>query len=312
MRDVYRGFGVLAAVAVVVVGVIMVLPSRPDEVPGRPIAAPSAVPSPSGPTSSPGPAGTVPTESAVPTHSGAVPSAQAGRPTAVPSASGPVGTVPSASAPAGVPTASGSPSALPSASALMGTPRPTPTPGATLAPGYTAMEAFYADARIARIPESIHSVPSSRAPRYVVKDARTGLAVPRLSRPWKVYGPAPFTTRQVLPKQHGAVQRGMLVSCPLPIERQQDWRDTALLAARWTLTLQPKGATIRWIASQSVDRGWVLIYQVKYGKHSSRAAVAVLDGGMAKAGLAFVSVPDTQRKYWGDVQRVASGVRVLG
>ncbi|MFI6594718.1 hypothetical protein ACIBHX_00645 [Nonomuraea sp. NPDC050536] len=297
MRDVYRGLGVLAAAAVVVAGVIMVLPSRPDEVPARPIAAPSAAPSPSGPTSSPGPAGTLPTASAVPTASGAVPSASA--PAGVPTTSETAAAMPSGSPPG----------AVPSASALMG--RPTPTPGATLAPGYTAMEAFYADARIARLPGSIQPVPASRVPRYVVKDTRTGLAVPRLGRPWKLYGPAPFTTRQVLPK-HGAGLRGLLVSCPLPIERQQDWRDTALLAARWTLTLHPKGATIRWIASQSVDRGWMLIYQVKYGKHASRAAVAVLDGGMAKPGLVFVSVPDTQRKQWGDVQRVASGVRVLG
>lgn len=199
---------------------------------------------------------------------------------------------------------------MPTPSALMA--RPTPTPGQSLTPGYTAMDAFYADVRIGRLPDSIRSIPAAKRPRLAVKDTRTGLAVPRLSKPWKLYGPAPFSSRQVLPKQRGARMRGMLVSCPLPIDKQQNWRDTALLAARWTLNLHPKGSKIRWIASQQVKGGWTLIYQVKYGKHSSKAAVAVLDGGMGKPGLVFVSVPDTQRKQWSDVQRVASGVRVLG
>jgi hypothetical protein len=55
----------------------------------------------------------------------------------------------------------------------------------------------------------------------------------------------------------------------------------------------------------------MLVYQVQYGKHSSRAAVVVADGGMAKPGLTFVTVPDTQRNWWRDVTRVVSGVRVL-
>src|SRR5690606_30205767 len=52
MRDIYRGLAVVAALAVVAVGVTLVLPSEPDETGARPVAAPSAAPVSSGPVSS--------------------------------------------------------------------------------------------------------------------------------------------------------------------------------------------------------------------------------------------------------------------
>ncbi|WP_162794968.1 hypothetical protein, partial [Nonomuraea lactucae] len=197
------------------------------------------------------------------------------------------------------------------ATAAPGAPRPTPTPGASLAPGYTAMEALFADARLPRLPGGAKRL-SLRAPsKHVIKDARSGLAVPRFGRPWKAYGAAPFTSKQVLPKPRGSSRRGMLVSCPLPIEAQESPRDTALLAARWTLNHHPKGSRIRWIASQPVKGGWALTYQVEYGKRASRAAVVVVEGGMPKPGLAFVTVPDSQKKRWSDIARAISGVRAI-
>ncbi|WP_336213720.1 hypothetical protein [Nonomuraea sp. LPB2021202275-12-8] len=275
MRVVYRGFAVVAAVAVAAVAVVLALPTRPDEAGARPVAAPSAVPASSGPPSS-------------------------GPPSSGPPSSGP-------------PSASPSPSATPSPSAATAPAvRPTPTPGASLAPGYTAMEALYADARVPRLPGKLRRQSLPAATKRVLKDSRSGLAVPRLGKPWKVYGAAPFTTRQMLPKQRGDSRRGLLVSCPLPIEAQKSPRDTALLAARWTLNHHPKDAKIRWFASQRVQGGWMLLYQVAYGKRSSRAAVVVVEGGMAKPGLTFVTVPDTQRSRWRDISRVLSGVRDLG
>ncbi|RVX43478.1 hypothetical protein EDD27_6161 [Nonomuraea polychroma] len=188
----------------------------------------------------------------------------------------------------------------------------TPKPGATLAPGYTAMEALYADPRVPKLTGKVKRMSLSAPSRRVVKDKRTGLAVPDLPKPWKTHGAAPFTTKQVLPKVRGTSLRGMFVTCPLPIMEQESARDTALLAARWTLNHHPQGAKISWLASQPVKRGWMLVYRVTYGKHTSRAAVVIVDGGMSKPGLAFVTVPDAQRKQWRDISRVVSGVRVLG
>ncbi|MFI7637658.1 hypothetical protein [Nonomuraea sp. NPDC049400] len=209
-------------------------------------------------------------------------------------------------APPAAPSSSG-PAPSPAA-----TQTPAPSPDASLAPGYTAMEALYADRRVPRLTRKVKRMTLPKPPRRVVKDVRTGLAVPNLAKPWKTFGAAPFTTKQVLPRQRGTSLRGMLVTCPLPTMRQKSPRNTALLAARWTLNHHPQNSKITWLASQPVKHGWMLIYRVKYGKHQSRAAVVVMDGGMSKPGLAFVTVPDSQRKQWRDIGRVVSGVRVLG
>ncbi|WP_327090618.1 hypothetical protein OIE66_08340 [Nonomuraea sp. NBC_01738] len=174
------------------------------------------------------------------------------------------------------------------------------------------MEALYADARLPRITADVRRAFTASRARRVVSDKRTGLAIPRLAKPWKTYGAAPFTSKQVLPKLHGRKERGMVVTCPLPIEVQKDPRDTALLAARWTLNHHPRGAKVRWVGSQAIKGGWALVYRVSYGKRSSLAAVAVVDTGMAKPALTFATVPDTQRKSWRDVTRVIAGLRVLG
>lgn len=147
--------------------------------------------------------------------------------------------------------------------------------------------------------------------RGTLKDKRAGLAVPLLGKPWKRYGSGPFSTRQVLPPvKKGA--RGMVVSCPVPIEVQENPRDTALLAARWTLNHHPKGAKIRWVGSKAVAKGWALVYRVTDGKRTSMAAVVVLQRRSSKPGLLFVSIPDTQKGNWRDINRVVAGVRVLG
>ncbi|MFE3453821.1 hypothetical protein ACFXJ8_33340 [Nonomuraea sp. NPDC059194] len=223
------------------------------------------------------------------------------RPVAAPPA------VPASSAPSAAPSVTPSASAAPSASA-------TPQPGSTIAPGYTALEALAADRRVPRLPSRLkmRTLPGKPiATSGTIKDAKAGVSVPRLRGPWKRYGAAPFTSRQVLPKT-GAGPRGMLVSCPVPIEAQERPRDTALLAARWTLNHHPKGAVIRWLGSQPAKNGWTLYYQVKYGKRSSVAAVAVREADKDKPAMVFVSIPDTQKKRWADLRRVMSGVRVLG
>ncbi|PZG13709.1 hypothetical protein [Nonomuraea aridisoli] len=283
MRVVYRGIAVVAAVvAVAVTLTVVLLPSEPDEVVARPVTAPPAAALPSG--SAPA--------------SGSAPSAAS------------VSVSPVASLSPVPASASAAPSSTPSSTSSSVS--ATPTPGASLAPGYTAMEALHADPRLAPLTDDVRRMALRATGGRALKDRRTGLAAPKLPRPWKTYGPAPFTTRQVLPPQRGTKLRGMFVTCPLPIMEQESPRDTALLAARWTLNHHPEGSKISWLASQPVKNGWMLVYRVTYGRHSSRAAVVVMDGGMSKPGLAFVTVPDSQRRHWRDIGRVAAGVRVLG
>ncbi|MFG1942507.1 hypothetical protein [Nonomuraea sp. NPDC048826] len=275
MGAIYRGLAVITVVAVAAVGVALALPSRSDETGARPVAAPSAVPVSSGPPTSDSAASAAPTAAAD-------------------------STVEPASGPAEPATTA----------ATTPAPRPTPTPGTSLAPGYTAMEALYADARLPRLPAKLKRLSLPRASKSVIRDRRTRLILPNLPKPWKSYGPAPFTSRQVLPAPRSG-PRGMLVSCPVPIEAQKSDRDTALLAARWTLNHHPEGAKVRWLGSQRIKDGWTLLYQVTYGKRSSRAAVMIVDNGMSKPGLVFITVPDTQRGRWRDIPRVIAGVRVL-
>ncbi|MGI5274554.1 hypothetical protein ACQEUU_35865 [Nonomuraea sp. CA-218870] len=290
MGAIYRGLAVIVAVAVAAVGVFLAFPARPDETGARPVAAPSA-----GPGSS-GPPGAQPTLEPTLEPTAEFTAEPAAEPTAAPSAGASVEpTVEPASAPGDATTP---------------TPRPIPTPGASLAPGYTAMEALYADERVPRLPRKLKRLSLPRASKNVLRDKRAGLILPDLPKPWKSYGPAPFTSRQVLPPPRRG-PRGMLVSCPVPIDPQKSDRDTALLAARWTLNHHPEGAVIRWLGSQRTKAGWALLYQVTYGKRSSRAAVVIVDGGMSKPGLVFISVPDTQRSRWRDIPRVIAGVRAL-
>ncbi len=220
-------------------------------------------------------------------------------PSAVPSSSG-------SAVPSVEPSVAAGASPPPSASPTPGA-RPAPTKGARLAPGYTAMEALQADPRVPGLPERLPLKAAARLKVPSVKDSRSGLLLPRLGRPWSRYGSGPFETRQVI---RGT--KAMFVTAPVPIEPQREIRDTALLTARWTLNHHPKGARIRWVASQRVSKGWLLVYRVVYGRRSSLAAVAVVDGGGAKPGMAFVTVPDSRKSQWRHVARIAGAVRAIG
>lgn len=333
MRVVYQVLAVVAALAVLVAGGLAIaLSGGADEGAARPVAAPPAVPSSSAPSppasaastpgssaaASPGstdaPATAAPAASPAATVAGSS-GAPSTAPSTAPSAVAPVPSGAATAVPSGAPSVvpSAVPSVVPSAVAAP-VASATPSPGASIAPGYTALEALAADRRVPKLPGRIRLRALTGKPvatMGVIKDTKTGVSVPRLRAPWKRYGAAPFTSRQVLPKA-GAGPRAMLVSCPVPIEAQERLRDTALLAARWTLNHHPKGAVIRWLGAQPIKKGWTLYYQVKYGKRASVAAVAVLDTGKARPALVFVTIPDTQKKRWADIRRVMSGVRVLG
>lgn len=207
--------------------------------------------------------------------------------------------------------------------AASGTPSPAPSETRSPTSGLSAMDAALADPRVPVLSAStrkLRRLPGRpTATRGLIKDQRSGVAFPRFAKVWKAARGRPFASRQMLPAVRGSEFRGMLVSCPVPIPEQESLRDTAFLAARWTLNHQPAGATISWSASQPLKvgkrDGWLLGYHVNYTikgkKRTSMAAVALVDVPAKKPALVFISIPDSQKKYWKDIYKVMSSIHVL-
>ncbi|MEV5407333.1 hypothetical protein AB0K60_00640 [Thermopolyspora sp. NPDC052614] len=256
------------------------------------------------------------------------PSGDALRPTASPGTG--VSAAPGAAASAtGGPTAS-SASAAPTPEATPAASAPATVEPATAGSGASAtaaptpklkpIDAALADPRIPGPPKNkkLGKLPGRTiAVKRWIKDRRSRIAVARMPRIWKPVKSAPFATRQVLPAVKGAGHRALLVSCPVPILVQKELRDTAIVAARWTLNHQPKGAKIKWVASQPKKVGkrdaWLLAYEVKYtvkGKRrTSMAAVVLTEIPKHKPALLFVSIPDSQKKRWRDINTVISTLK---
>lgn len=186
-----------------------------------------------------------------------------------------------------------------------------------------ALVAALKDPRVPALPKNsrrLRTLPGRAAAAHgSIKDRRSGVALPRFTKTWALATPAPFASRQLLPKVKGASYRGMLVSCPVPIPEQKTLRDTAFLAARWTLNHHPSGATITWTASQPIKagkrQGWLLGYTVHYTlkgkKRVSAAALALVDVPEKKPAVVFVTIPDSQKKRWHDINKVMSSVKAL-
>ncbi|GII97205.1 hypothetical protein [Sinosporangium siamense] len=246
--------------------------------------------------------GAVPEQTAAPSHlAGASPPAGAVPPGQPPAATPPVPASPPAAVPA-VPVPSGSPS---------------PSMPAAARPASKALKVALADKRIPKLPKRTLKLKKPPGKPMRVKkrltDKRSAVVLPRLGKPWRVTRAKPYATRQVQRKVRGA----MLVSLPVPVAVQAKPRDTALLAARWSLKRHPKGGKITWVASQSFKKkGWLLVYRVKYKvkgkKRSSMAAVLLVKTKKAKPALVFVTIPDSQRKRWRHINTVVSSVRARG
>ncbi|MER5324534.1 hypothetical protein [Streptosporangium roseum] len=238
------------------------------------------------------------------------PGGEASGPIAAPSAATPSPGVSSPPAPSPLSSASPSASAIP--------PSPSPAVSAARAQGRSAaVVAALADPRVPGLPRDkrLGRLPGKEyKTKRRLQDAKSGVSLARLGKPWKTHGASPFSTKQVLPKVKGVPIRAMLVSCPVPIKVQESPKDTALLAARWTLNHHPGDARIGWTASQRIKGGWVLAYRVKYevkGKpRFSMAAVAVTEVPGAKPAMVFVTIPDAQRKRWRDINTAISSIRL--
>ncbi|MEO3813589.1 hypothetical protein ABGB17_31720 [Sphaerisporangium sp. B11E5] len=312
MRVIYRS---LAGVAVAVTAVVIFMVARPDEPaatasaptspPLTPDAALSTLPAPSG-----SPSATVEASTA------ASPEANAPLPPASPLASASPALSPSA-----VPTPV--PDGLSAPVAVTGQSSPAaivPSPVAT--PGRTALELAAADARVPAMPENrkLADFPGKGAPtKGLVKDKKSGISFARFTKEWKLVTSSPFATRRTLPAVKGAGHRGLLATCPVPILVQKKLKETAYLAARWTLNHHPAGSTITWTASQPFKAGkrdgWLLGYRVTYevdgDRRHSTAAVALVDVPEGKPALVFVTIPEAQKKRYADINTLVSSIRPL-
>ncbi|WP_185949489.1 hypothetical protein [Microbispora sp. KK1-11] len=287
MRVVYRAIAVAAGVVVLGAGAAVVLLNRGDPA----------------------------TATAAPRHSAAAVSS------AAPASSAPGAAAPAAGAVA-TPGLSPLSSPLPSPLSSTGT---SATPSAAVSPDAVdpALAAALKDPRVPALPKDgrrLRSLPGRAAATHgLLKDRRSGVSLPRFTKTWAPAKPAPFASRQLLPEVKGAPYRGMLVSCPVPIPEQKTLRDTAFLAARWTLNHHPSGATITWTASQPIKagkrKGWLLGYTVHYTlngrKRVSAAALALVDVPERKPAVVFVTIPDSQKKRWHDINKVMSSVKAL-
>jgi hypothetical protein len=301
MRVIYRLLAGAVAVIVAVTAGVFFFVTRDDR--QSTAAAPRAADAAPSPTAEPG---AVASQGA----------SQSAAPTSVPSAT----SVPTASAPATASAAASgtAPATVEPASAGSGSPAATASPTA----GLTPIQAALADPRVPGRPKikKLGRLPGRTTKvRRWLKDRRSRIAVARLSGGWRQAKPKPFATRQLLPAVKGAGHRALLVTCPVPILVQDRLPDTALLAARWTLNHQPKGAKIKWVASQPRKVGkrdaWLIAYEVRYtvkGKRrTSMAAVLLTEVPKRKPALLFVAIPDSQKRYWRDINTIVSTVKAV-
>ncbi|WP_329090625.1 hypothetical protein [Streptosporangium sp. NBC_01469] len=156
-----------------------------------------------------------------------------------------------------------------------------------------------------------------------VTDTRSALTYVSLGAPWVTKAVPSFSVGQ----QVGAARlpRTVIASGPLPgatpakaLKSDADYRRAALNAVRWTIrNHHPAGGKVAWTASQRLagGRGWTLAYRVTYEikgeRHTSQAALAVVDVGRRKPSVLFVTVPDTRKRLWADIAPLMASVRAL-
>lgn len=156
-----------------------------------------------------------------------------------------------------------------------------------------------------------------------VTDTRSALTYVSLGTPWVTKAVPSFSVGQ----QVGAARlpRTVIASGPLPgatpakaLKSDADYRRAALNAVRWTIrNHHPAGGKVAWTASQrpAGGKGWMLGYRVTYEvkgkKHTSQAALAVIDVGRRKPSVLFVTVPDTRKRLWADIAPLMASVRAL-
>ncbi len=156
-----------------------------------------------------------------------------------------------------------------------------------------------------------------------VTDSRAAITYAKLGKPWAVAEIPSFSAGQ----QAGAAQRPstMIASGLLPgaapradLKTDAEFRRAAVGAVKWTIgNHYPAGSKVAWTASQkpAVGKGWTLGYRVTYvvkgRKHTSQAALTLLDIGRRRPAMLLVTVPDTQKQLWADIAPLMASARAL-
>lgn len=158
----------------------------------------------------------------------------------------------------------------------------------------------------------------------VITDKTVGITYPRLAAPWKAKSFPPFSIAQRIGKV--AVPHTVIASAMYPGDSPEkkpssnaDYRKLATEAVRWAIRTQyPKGAQLdEWTASQKlpVGKGWTLGYKVDYTfngkKQEAQAVVTVIEVGKTKPAMLLASIPDSNKKYWRDLNTLVQQVRPL-
>ncbi|GAA0386303.1 hypothetical protein Acor_26220 [Acrocarpospora corrugata] len=201
---------------------------------------------------------------------------------------------------------------------------PSPTPEATL--------------EVKRIPEGevvrLRRLPGAGSPVIgQVTDKKAGLTFVEFGRPWgrsKPLGTGPivdgaYSRRQTfVTEEYG------------PDGDRQWWADidsqrhTSALAgdslydvAAATLDAKqsrsfPSGTAGIDVASQPIKNGWVIVRRMLMpesdaGRESriELSAVIAVDTGAARPGILWITIPDTHKRLWPDINRLVNSVRVL-
>ncbi|WP_283138414.1 hypothetical protein [Rhizohabitans arisaemae] len=199
--------------------------------------------------------------------------------------------------------------AAPAATLSPTAPAASPSPSAVLIPPPPALK---------RLPVLKGTGTQVIAP---VVDDVSGITYGRLARPWRMSRKA----TQVLTEEDaaGVPPQALVRSRPLPaslgglLTTPAAYRAAAARAVRWTLRSYPEGAAVTWRGSQPVAatgrNGWTLLYEVGYFvagvRHSSLAAVVVVETDRERPALLTVTVPDGERELWPDVLTLIGSVR---
>ncbi len=179
--------------------------------------------------------------------------------------------------------------------------------------------------------KGVHTAPLGR-----VSDPRAGLSYPKFGQPWAL---APRTSPMaelgfnvsqfaVTEKAAGRPKRwARLMSAQLGGAEKGAYtgpgseRETATLAASsYEARMYGFRHRKKLLASQPLEvgghKGWLVGYYLTYNRPGSQAtgdvvAVAVMNTGKPEPGVLFMSVPNTNRKLWPDVNYVVRQLRVM-
>lgn len=174
------------------------------------------------------------------------------------------------------------------------------------------------------VPTAMRALPGTPSPVLgAVTDAKAAITYARLGKPWVVASIPSFTAGQRVGT--GRLPGTLIASGLLPgdtpradLKTDARFRSAAVGAVRWTLRHHyPAGSKVTWTASQrpATGKGWTLGYRVTYvvkgRRHTSQAALTLLDIGRRRPAMLFVTVPDTNKRLWADIAPLTAGARPL-